>query len=117
MSRKDIKALNYIRYICELANRNEKIMYSRARMVLGIYRHVCWLTAGRAEEGWEELMDTLGGHCPLKTICRKANSPGTVKGVRAVCCPSQVIGEKQEQLLLFLFPEQVGWVWYCPRAL
>ena len=61
MSRKDTKTLSYIRYICELASWNEKILYSRARMVLGIYRHVCWFTAGRAEEVREELLD-IGGH-------------------------------------------------------
>lgn len=59
-------------------------------MVLGTYRHVYWFTAGRSEKVREELMDTLGGHCPLKTICRKANSPDIfcgVCGVRVVAVP------------------------------
>lgn len=57
MSRKATKTRNYIRYICELANWNEKILYSRARMVLEIYLHVCWFTESRAEEVREKLLD------------------------------------------------------------
>lgn len=84
MSRKDTKTLNVIHYNCELANWKGKILYSRVRMVLGIYRQVCWFTAGRSEEVREELMDTLGGHCPLKTVCRKANNPDIFYGVRVI---------------------------------
>lgn len=69
-------------------------------MVLGIDHLVCWLTEGRAEE---KLMDMLGGHCLLKTICRKANSPDTFYGARAVYCPSHN-WRKQEHLLLFFMP-------------
>ena len=53
---------------------------------------------GREVDGY------AGWHCPLKTIYRKAHSPSTVKGIRAVCGPSQVIGQKQEHLLLFFVP-------------
>ena len=49
MSRKNTEAWNSIRSMCRMDNIDEKEMYQKAKMLLSIYRRVCWSTIGRAD--------------------------------------------------------------------
>ena len=55
MSRKNTGAWNTICSLCEMDNIDGKQMYERAKMLLGIYRKVCWSTMGRADMVAEEI--------------------------------------------------------------
>lgn len=49
MSRKNTEAWNSIRSMCKMDDIDEKEMYKKAKMLLSIYRRVCWSTIGRAD--------------------------------------------------------------------
>ena len=55
MSRKNTEAWNSIRSMCRMDNIDEKEMYQKAKMLLSIYRRVCWSTVGRAEAVSEDI--------------------------------------------------------------
>lgn len=60
MGRNNTQALNNIRMLCRMQNVNEKVLYERSRLLLSIYRDVCWSTIGRADEVHEDLICTCG---------------------------------------------------------
>ena len=60
MSRNSTQVLNNIRMICRIQQVNEKTLYDRSRLILSIYRDVCWSTVGRAGEVHEDLICTCG---------------------------------------------------------
>ena len=41
---------------------DEKVLYDRSRLILSIYRDVCWSTMGRAEEVYDDLICTCGAN-------------------------------------------------------
>ena len=49
MSRKNTEAWNSICSMCRMDNIDEKEMFKKAKMLLSIYRRVCWSTIGRAD--------------------------------------------------------------------
>lgn len=55
MSRKNTEAWNSIRSMCRMDNIDEKQMYEKAKMLLSIYRRVCWSTIGRADVVVDEM--------------------------------------------------------------
>lgn len=55
LSRRNTTAWNAIRSLCELDNIDDKQLYEKAKMLLGIYRKVCWSTIGRADMVAEEI--------------------------------------------------------------
>lgn len=55
MSRKNTGAWKAIHSMCEMQDIDEKALYERAKMLLRIYRRVCWSTTGRAEAVAEEM--------------------------------------------------------------
>ena len=42
--------------LCRIQQVDEKILYERSRLILSIYRDVCWSAIGRAEEVNEDLI-------------------------------------------------------------
>lgn len=56
MSRKNTKTLNSIRRFCRIQNVDEKILYTRSKLILSAYRDICWSTAGRADQVREDLI-------------------------------------------------------------
>ena len=50
MSRNNTQVLNSIRMLCRMQNVSEKILYERSKLILSIYRDVCWSAIGRAGE-------------------------------------------------------------------
>lgn len=56
MSRNSTQALHNIRMLCRIQQVDEKILYERSRLILSIYRDVCWSAIGRAEEVHEDLI-------------------------------------------------------------
>lgn len=59
MSRRNTQALNSIQRICQIQKLSMDDVYARARLLLSIYRDVCWSTAVRAED----LEDNLICYC------------------------------------------------------
>ena len=59
MSRKNTQAINSIQRICQVQKLVMDDIYTRAKLLLSIYRDVCWSTAIRAEE----LEDNLVCYC------------------------------------------------------
>lgn len=60
MSRNNTQALHSIRMMCRMQQVDEKVLYDRSRLILSIYRDVCWSTMGRAEEVYDDLICTCG---------------------------------------------------------
>lgn len=60
MSRKNTEAWNMIHSLCAMDHIDEKQMYEKARMLLKIYRKVCWSAMERAYRVSEELYDCCG---------------------------------------------------------
>ena len=50
MSRYNTQVLSSIRMLCRMRNINEKVLYERAKLILSIYREVCWSTIDRAND-------------------------------------------------------------------
>ena len=44
MSRYNTQVLSSIRMLCRMQNIDEKVLYERAKLILSIYREVCWST-------------------------------------------------------------------------
>ena len=55
MSRKNTGAWKAIHSMCEMQDINEEALYQKAKMLLSIYRRVCWSTVGRAEAVSEDI--------------------------------------------------------------
>ena len=55
MSRYNTQVLSSIRMLCRMQNIDEKVLYERAKLILSIYREVCWSTIDRAND----VCDTL----------------------------------------------------------
>lgn len=49
MGRNNSEAWNSIHALCNTQQLDEKQIYEKAKLLLGIYRRVCWSTIGRAE--------------------------------------------------------------------
>lgn len=62
MSRNNTQPLNNIRMLCRVQQVDEKTLYERARLILTIYRNVCWSTIGRAGEVYDGLICTYGAN-------------------------------------------------------
>ena len=60
MSRNNTQTLHSIRMMCRMQKVDEKVLYDRSRLILSIYRDVCWSTMGRAEEVYDDLICTCG---------------------------------------------------------
>lgn len=52
MSRYNTLVLSNIRMLCRMQNIDEKVLYERAKLILSIYREVCWSTIDRANDVW-----------------------------------------------------------------
>ncbi len=55
MGRNSTAAWNDIHAVCEMQNINEKVLYEKAKMLLQIYRRVCWTTTGQVDMVAEEM--------------------------------------------------------------
>lgn len=62
MSRNNTQVLNNIRMLCRIQKVSEKMLYNRSRLILSIYRDVCWSAIGRADEVHEDLICTCGAN-------------------------------------------------------
>lgn len=60
MGRYNTQVLSNIRMICRMRNIDEKILYERAKLILSIYREVCWSTIERANNVCDTLICTYG---------------------------------------------------------
>ena len=103
MSRYNTQVLSNIRMLCRMQNIDEKVLYERAKLILSIYREVCWSTIDRANDVCDTLICTYGdsldahragcrvGACDRQPQCRKIHPvlcrrvPFALEG-RADCC-------------------------------
>lgn len=75
MSRNNIQALQNIRMLCRMQQVDEKILYDRSRLILSIYRDVCWSAMGRAEEVYDDLICTCGSGLDSELIYLETFAP------------------------------------------
>jgi hypothetical protein len=61
MSRRTTQAINSIQRICQIQKLAMEDVFSRAKLLLSIYRDVCWSTAVRAEELEENMVCYCSG--------------------------------------------------------
>ena len=57
------RVMTPIRMLCRMQNIDEKVLYERAKLILSIYREVCWSTIDRAND----VCDTL--YFPSFAVC------------------------------------------------
>ena len=55
MSRKNTEAWSAIHSMCNMQNLDEASLYQKSKLLLNIYRRVCWTTIGRADYVAEEM--------------------------------------------------------------
>ena len=60
MSRYNTQVLSNIRMLCRMQSIDEKVLYERAKLILSIYREVCWSTIDRANDVCDTLICTYG---------------------------------------------------------
>lgn len=60
MSRKNTQTLNSIHRMCRVQNMDEKVLYTRSKLILSAYRDICWSTVGRADQVREDLVCYCG---------------------------------------------------------
>lgn len=75
MSRNNTQALQNIRMLCRMQQIDEKILYDRSRLILSIYRDVCWSAMGRAEEVYDDLICTCGSSLDSALIYLETFAP------------------------------------------
>lgn len=75
MSRNNTQVLNSIRMLCRMQNVSEKILYERSRLILSIYRDVCWSAIGRAGEVHEDLIYTCGSNLDRALVYLETFAP------------------------------------------
>lgn len=67
LSRHNTEAWNAIHSMCRLQELDEENLYQKSKLLLNIYRRVCWTTIGRADYVAEELClycgSDLDEHC------------------------------------------------------
>ncbi len=68
MSRKNSVAMSSIQRMCRIQQVNEKDLANKAKLLLTIYRDVCWSTIGRADVVHEDLLCCCGGHLDTALI-------------------------------------------------
>ena len=75
MSRNNTQVLNSIRMLCRMQNVSEKILYERSKLILSIYRDVCWSAIGRAGEVHEDLIYTCGSNLDRALVYLETFAP------------------------------------------
>lgn len=55
MGRKNSESCNTIHALCNAQELDEKVIYEKAKLLLTIYRRVCWATVGRADAVHEDV--------------------------------------------------------------
>lgn len=75
MSRKNTEAWNAIHSMCKLQEMNEKDLYERSKMLLSIYRRVCWTTMTRADCVAEDIVYYCGSDLDGALIYLEAFAP------------------------------------------
>lgn len=75
MSRKNTQALNSIQRICHIQKISMDDVYARAKLLLSIYRDVCWSTAYRAEEMEESLICYCSGQLSEALVYLESFAP------------------------------------------
>ena len=77
MSRYNTQVLSNIRMLCRMQNIDEKVLYERAKLILSIYREVCWSTIDRANDVCDISVDQLlfGDATESKSTARRQLDP------------------------------------------
>lgn len=79
MSRKNAQTLNSIRRLCRMQELDEKTLYTKAKLILSVYRDICWSTIGRADQVSEELVCYCGARLDDALIYLETFAPDEAK--------------------------------------
>lgn len=75
MSRSTTGAWSAIRSMCRIQQMKEETLYAKAKMILSVYRNVCWNTIGRVEMVAEELICYCGSDLDSALIYLETFAP------------------------------------------
>lgn len=75
MGRNNAQALNSIRMLCRMQQVEEKVLYERSKLILSIYRDVCWSAVGRADEVHDELIYYCGSNLDSALVYLETFAP------------------------------------------
>lgn len=75
MGRKDTRTLRNIRMICRMQNIDEEALYNRSKLILSIYRDICWSVMGRADRIHDEIVCTFGSNLDRALIYLETFAP------------------------------------------
>ncbi len=75
MGRKDTRTLRNIRMICRMQNIDEEALYNRSKLILSIYRDICWSVMGRADRIHDEIICTFGSNLDRALIYLETFAP------------------------------------------
>lgn len=75
MSRNDAQALHSIRMMCRMQQINEKDLCTRSKLILSIYRDVCWTTMSRAADVYNNLSCTYSSNMDRALIYLETFAP------------------------------------------
>lgn len=75
MGRKDTRTLRNIRMICQMQNIDEEALYNRSKLILSIYRDICWSVMGRADRIHDEIVCTFGSNLDRALIYLETFAP------------------------------------------
>lgn len=79
MSRKMTQAMGDIKQMCRFQRMDENELYGRAKMLLAIYRKVCWSAAARSDGLHDEIICYCGGELNTALIYLETFAPDEEK--------------------------------------
>lgn len=79
MSKCRSQTMSDIKMLCRMQDLNDEDVYSKSRLILSIYRQVCWSAIGRADEVQEELFCTYGADLDEALIYLETFAPDEMR--------------------------------------
>ena len=80
MGRNNTQAMTNIRMLCRVQHLDERALYARSKLILSIYRDVCWSAVGRANDIESDLMETCGSALDSALIYLETFAPDETRG-------------------------------------
>ena len=75
MGRNHTQTLHSIQMLCRMKQLDEKLLYARSRLILSIYRDVCWTTMDRVENVCDDLRYSCGSNLDTALVYLETFAP------------------------------------------
>ena len=114
MSRRNTQAINSIQRICHIQRLAMDDVYARAKLLLSIYRDVCWSTAVRAEDLEDNLICYCSGELSDALVYLETFAPAEKKvqfeGIPTFAPEHFSMIEQNNVFLQYQFPQKTYWL-------